>query len=116
MCYPKGIEGDAKCSYCTGLIGTSPIDAQCRIEVNVLIPYIGPEFVAALLEHKNTATAAIDLRTDSKVPSENSLPAPRSKSAVNEKVVHLPLRREASRLRFSRLFAAVRGLVITWLP
>jgi hypothetical protein len=82
-------------------------------EVNVLIPYLGPEFIAAILKRKNTV--ALDLRTDSKSATKNSLLALRSQSAVNDKPVHVPLRRKASRLRCSRLFAAVRGLVVFWL-
>jgi hypothetical protein len=82
-------------------------------EVNVLIPYLGPELIAAILNRESAA--ALDLGTDSKSATKNSLLALRSQSTINDKPVHIPLRRKAFRLRWSRLFTAVRGLVVLWL-
>jgi hypothetical protein len=92
-------------------------------EVNVLIPYLGPELIAAMLKSENTV--ALDLRPDSKSATKDSLVALRSQSAVNDKPGndkpgndkpgHVPLWRKASRLGCSRLFAAARGLVAPWL-
>lgn len=83
-------------------------------EVIGLIPYLGPELIAAILNCESTST--IDLRADSKSAAENSSSALRSQSAVNEKPVRVPFRRKASWLRCSRLFAVVGRLVAPWFP
>jgi hypothetical protein len=57
-------------------------------EVIGMIPYLSPELIAAIL--KLESTSAVDLQVDSKSATENSFPAPRSRSAVNEKPVRVP--------------------------
>ena len=81
-------------------------------EVIGLIPYLSPELIAAIL--KLESTSAVDLQVDSKSVLENSSPALRSQSAVNEKLVRITFRRKASWLRCSRLFAVVGRLVAPW--
>jgi hypothetical protein len=83
-------------------------------EVIGLIPYLGPELIAAIL--KRESTSAVDLQVDSKSATENSFPALRSQSAVNEKPVRVPFQRRGSSLRCSRLFVVVGRLVAPWLP
>ena len=78
-------------------------------EVIGLIPYLGPELIAAIL--KRDSASAVDLQADSKSTTENSFPALRSQSAVNEEPVRIPLRQKVSWLRCSRLFAVVGRLV-----
>jgi hypothetical protein len=83
-----------------------PLVHDCESkEVIGLIPYLSPEFIAAML--KREGTSSVDLRADSKSAAENSFPAPRSQSVVDEKPVRVPLRPKASWLRCSRLFAFV---------
>jgi hypothetical protein len=81
-------------------------------EVIGLIPYLSPELIAAIL--KLESTSAVDLQVESKSALENSFPALRSQSAVNEKLVRITFRRKASWLRCSRLFAVVGRLVGPW--
>jgi hypothetical protein len=89
----QGIQGDAKCF--------SPQDVEdARLplvhdvesnEVIALIPYLSPELIAAILQRESIS--AIDVQADSKSATEKSFPAPRSRSAVNEKPVRVSLRR-----------------------
>jgi hypothetical protein len=79
-----------------------------------MIPYLSPELIAAIL--KLDSTSAVDLQVDSKPAMENSFPALRSQSAVNEKPRRVPFRRKAPWLRCSRLFAVVGRLVAPWFP
>jgi hypothetical protein len=85
-----------------------------RTELIALFPYLGPELIAAIL--KRESTSAVDLRKDSKSVTENSFPAIRSQSAVNEKPALVSFRRKASWLRCHRLFAVVGRLVAPWFP
>jgi hypothetical protein len=77
----------------------------------LLIPYIGPEFIAAILGRE--INAAPDLSPDSKSATENSLPARCSQSAVNEEAVPVPVpfQGKESWLRCSHLFAIVARVV-----
>jgi hypothetical protein len=83
-----------------------------RNEVVGLIPYLGPELIAAIM--KCEGTSDVDLQADSKSAVKDSLPALRSQSAVNENLVRVPSRRKASWLRRSRLFGVVCRLVAPW--
>jgi hypothetical protein len=74
-----------------------------------MIPYIGPEFIAAILGRE--INAARDLPPDSKSATENSLPARCSQSAVNEEAVPVPFQGKKSWLRCSHLFAIVARVV-----
>jgi hypothetical protein len=53
-----------------------------------LIPYLNPEFIAAILGDKSAI--ASDMRTAPKSAVENSVPVHRSQSAFNEKPVPAP--------------------------
>ena len=57
-------------------------------EVPILIPYLNPEFIAAILGDKSAI--ASDMRTDPKSAVENSVPVHRSQSAFNGKPVPAP--------------------------
>jgi sensor domain CHASE-containing protein len=81
-------------------------------EVIGFIPYLSPELIAAILKLENIS--AVDLQADSKSATENSFPASRSQSPVNEKAVRVPFRWRASWLRCSRLFVVVGRLVVAW--
>jgi hypothetical protein len=63
-------------------------------EVIGMIPYLSPELIAAIL--KLESTSAVDLHVDSRSAMENSFPALRSQSAVNEKPVRVPFRAEGT--------------------
>jgi hypothetical protein len=78
-------------------------------EVTGLIPYLSPELISAIL--KLEGTSAVDLQVESKSATENSFPALRSQSAVNEKPVRVPFRRRGSWLRCIRLFAVLGRMV-----
>jgi hypothetical protein len=114
--HTPGIFGDAK--------GLSPQDVEeaplplfHHVESNEvidLIPYLGPELIAAILERESTS--AVDLQANSKLATENSLRAVRSRSVVKKKPARVPFRRKASWLRCSRLFAIVGRLVARWFP
>jgi hypothetical protein len=110
----QGIFGDAE-GFSPQDVEEAPLPLFHHVESNEvidLIPYLGPELIAAILERESTS--AVDLQADSKPATKNSIPAPRSQSAIKEKPVRAAFRRKVSWLPGSRLFAAVGRLVATW--
>jgi hypothetical protein len=70
----------------------------------VLIPYLSPELIAAILGDESAT--AFGMHTDPKPAVENSVPVQSSSSTVNEKPVPAPFR-----WNVSRLFAVVANLL-----
>jgi hypothetical protein len=75
-----------------------------------MIPYLGPEFVEAILEEMATSR---DLRTASTV--EDSVAVHCSQSASVEKQTCATSQWNVSRSQYSRLFAVVAKLIVLWL-
>jgi hypothetical protein len=72
-------------------------------EVIRLIPYLGPELIAAIL--KRERTAAVDSRVDSESAAEKSLPARRSQSLVNGQAGDETLQHSVVRKTLHRLYS-----------
>jgi len=64
--------------------------SNCRNEIPILIPYLSPELIAALLGDES-ATAS-DMRADPKPAVENPVPVQRSPSTASEKSVPAPVK------------------------
>jgi hypothetical protein len=79
-------------------------------EVLILIPYISPEFIDAIL---GKSAVVRDSQTKSTV--EDSLPVHRSRSVGNKKHPRAPSQWNVSWSRYSRLFAVVAKLIVLWL-
>lgn len=77
-----------------------------------MIPYICPEFIAAILG--NESAIATDLQTNSKSAHGESVPAARSQSGAKARHAPGPLRWNVSWSRCSRLFAVVTKLIVLW--
>jgi hypothetical protein len=83
-------------------------------EVPILIPYLNPEFIAAILGDKSAI--ASDMRTDPKSAVENSVPVHRSQSAFNEKPVPAPFQWKCILVAILSLqLAVVAKLIVLWL-
>lgn len=76
-----------------------------------MIPHIGPEIIAALLEREHAI--APDMQTNSAV--EDSVSVLRTQSARNEKHVRGPLQSNVSWMLSSRLLAVIAKLTLFWL-
>jgi hypothetical protein len=90
-----------------------PVSRLCMVSNQTrlfLIPPIGGEFIATILGRESNVP--LDLQTDFKSATENSLPAPRSRSDVSETPVPTTFQWKVSWLRCSRLFAVVARLVL----
>ncbi len=77
-----------------------------------MIPYICPEFIAAVLG--NESAVATDLQTNSRSALRESVSVARSQSGATASHAPGPLRWNVSWSRCSRLFAVVAKLIVLW--
>jgi hypothetical protein len=79
----------------------------------ILIPYLSPEFIAAILGGENATPS--NMRVESKPTKENSLPVQRISATVNETSIPNPFQWSVFWSRYFRIFAVVAKLTILWL-